>query len=107
MSLRKGSITVCTCAGKLDSLSSSIKYKPFAGFSKSNLELSLVEGIRWVDYLLFPCSSSFFNVKYLLFDLEATKKENIALRKKLEEQGNNKYSTHLIPSTSDSSRFDL
>ena len=30
------------------------------------------------------------NVKYLLFDLEATKKENIALRKKLEEQGNNK-----------------
>ena len=30
------------------------------------------------------------NVKYLLFDLEATKKENTALRKKLEEQGNNK-----------------
>lgn len=30
------------------------------------------------------------NVKYLLFDLEATKVENIALRKKLEEQGNNK-----------------
>ena len=30
------------------------------------------------------------NVKYLLFDLEATKKENIALRKKLEEQGNNR-----------------
>ena len=30
------------------------------------------------------------NVKYLLFDLEATKKENVALRKKLEEQGNNK-----------------
>ena len=30
------------------------------------------------------------NVKYLLFDLEATKKENIALRKKLEEQGNSK-----------------
>jgi len=30
------------------------------------------------------------NVKYLLFDLEATKKENIVLRKKLEEQGNNK-----------------
>ncbi|MBM2833406.1 MAG: hypothetical protein HW406_567 [Candidatus Brocadiaceae bacterium] len=30
------------------------------------------------------------NVKYLLFDLEATKKENMALRKKLEEQGNNK-----------------
>ena len=30
------------------------------------------------------------NVKYLLFDLEATKKENIALRKKLEEHGNNK-----------------
>lgn len=30
------------------------------------------------------------NVKYLLFDLEATKNENIALRKKLEEQGNNK-----------------
>ncbi len=30
------------------------------------------------------------NVKYLLFDLEATKKDNIALRKKLEEQGNNK-----------------
>ena len=30
------------------------------------------------------------NVKYLLFDLEATKKENIALRKKLEQQGNNK-----------------
>jgi hypothetical protein len=30
------------------------------------------------------------NVMYLLFDLEATKKENVALRKKLEEQGNNK-----------------
>jgi hypothetical protein len=30
------------------------------------------------------------NVKYLIFDLEVTKKENIALRKKLEEQGNNK-----------------
>lgn len=30
------------------------------------------------------------NVKYLLFDLDATKKENMALRKKLEEQGNNK-----------------
>ena len=30
------------------------------------------------------------NVKYLLFDLEATKKENTALRKKQEEQGNNK-----------------
>ena len=30
------------------------------------------------------------NVKYLLFDLEATRLENIALRKKLEEQGNNK-----------------
>ena len=30
------------------------------------------------------------NVKYLLFDLQATKNENIALRKKLEEQGNNK-----------------
>ncbi len=30
------------------------------------------------------------NVMYLLFDLEATKKENAALRKKLEEQGNNK-----------------
>ena len=30
------------------------------------------------------------NVKYLLFDLEATKKENMALRKKLEEQGNSK-----------------
>ena len=30
------------------------------------------------------------NAKYLLFDLEATKKENIVLRKKLEEQGNNK-----------------
>lgn len=30
------------------------------------------------------------NVKYLLFDLDATKKENTALRKKLEEQGNNK-----------------
>lgn len=30
------------------------------------------------------------NVKYLLFDLEATKKENAALRKRLEEQGNNK-----------------
>lgn len=30
------------------------------------------------------------NVTYLLFDLEATKKENAALRKKLEEQGNNK-----------------
>ena len=30
------------------------------------------------------------NVKYLLFDLESTKKENMALRKKLEEQGNNK-----------------
>ena len=30
------------------------------------------------------------NVRYLLFDLEATKKENAALRKKLEEQGNNK-----------------
>jgi len=29
-------------------------------------------------------------VKYLLFDLQATKNENIALRKKLEEQGNNK-----------------
>ncbi|MEB2308551.1 MAG: hypothetical protein OZ917_04525 [Candidatus Brocadiaceae bacterium] len=30
------------------------------------------------------------NVTYLLFDLEVTKKENAALRKKLEEQGNNK-----------------
>ncbi|MCE7911564.1 MAG: hypothetical protein DCC43_06420 [Candidatus Brocadia sp.] len=30
------------------------------------------------------------NVRYLLFDLEATKKENAALRKKLEEQGNSK-----------------
>lgn len=30
------------------------------------------------------------NVRYLFFDLEATKKENAALRKKLEEQGNNK-----------------
>lgn len=30
------------------------------------------------------------NVKYLIFDLEVTKKENIALRKRLEEQGNNK-----------------
>ncbi|MGQ3685820.1 MAG: hypothetical protein ACUBOA_12575 [Candidatus Loosdrechtia sp.] len=30
------------------------------------------------------------NVAYLLFDLEITKKENSALRKKLEEQGNNK-----------------
>ncbi|MCR4320600.1 MAG: hypothetical protein NUV74_09745 [Candidatus Brocadiaceae bacterium] len=30
------------------------------------------------------------NVKYLLFDLDATKKENTALRKKQEEQGNNK-----------------
>lgn len=30
------------------------------------------------------------NVKYLLFDLDATRKENIALKKKLEEQGNNK-----------------
>lgn len=30
------------------------------------------------------------NVNYLLFDLETTKKENAALRKKLEEQGNNK-----------------
>lgn len=30
------------------------------------------------------------NVQYLLFDLDVTKKENTALRKKLEEQGNNK-----------------
>lgn len=30
------------------------------------------------------------NVQYLLFDLDMTKKENTALRKKLEEQGNNK-----------------
>ncbi len=30
------------------------------------------------------------HVKYLIFDLEATKKENIVLRKRLEEQGNNK-----------------
>ncbi|BBO17764.1 conserved hypothetical protein [Candidatus Brocadia pituitae] len=30
------------------------------------------------------------NVRYLFFDLEATKKENVALKKKLEEQGNNK-----------------
>ena len=30
------------------------------------------------------------NVKYLLFDLEATKKENMALRKKLEDLENNK-----------------
>jgi hypothetical protein len=30
------------------------------------------------------------HVTYLLFDLEATKKENAALRKKLEEQGNSK-----------------
>lgn len=30
------------------------------------------------------------HVNYLLFDLDATKKENAALRKKLEEQGNNK-----------------
>lgn len=30
------------------------------------------------------------NVKYLLFDLDATKCENKALRKKLEEQGNSK-----------------
>ncbi len=30
------------------------------------------------------------NVKYLLFDLEATKRENAVLRKRLEEQGNNK-----------------
>ncbi|MCF6157551.1 MAG: hypothetical protein E3K32_03040 [wastewater metagenome] len=29
-------------------------------------------------------------VKYLLFDLEITKKENIALKKKVEGQGNNK-----------------
>lgn len=28
------------------------------------------------------------NIKYLQFDLEATKKENIALRKKLEEREN-------------------
>lgn len=30
------------------------------------------------------------HVNYLLFDLDATKQENAALRKKLEEQGNNK-----------------
>ncbi|TLD41677.1 MAG: hypothetical protein JETT_2038 [Candidatus Jettenia ecosi] len=30
------------------------------------------------------------NVQYLLFDLDMTKKENTVLRKKLEEQGNNK-----------------
>lgn len=30
------------------------------------------------------------NVTYLLFDLDTTKKENLALKKKLEEQGNNK-----------------
>ena len=29
------------------------------------------------------------HVKYLLFDLEATKKENVTLRKKLEEHENN------------------
>ncbi len=30
------------------------------------------------------------SVKYLIFDLEVTKKENIALRKRVEELGNNK-----------------
>ncbi len=30
------------------------------------------------------------NVKYLLFDLEATKQENVALKKRIEELGNSK-----------------
>jgi hypothetical protein len=30
------------------------------------------------------------NVKYLLFDLEATKQENMALKKRIEELGNSK-----------------
>ncbi|MBU6392352.1 MAG: hypothetical protein KGJ87_07335 [Planctomycetota bacterium] len=30
------------------------------------------------------------NVKYLLFDLEATKRENTALKKRIEELGNSK-----------------
>lgn len=29
------------------------------------------------------------NVKYLLFDLEATKQENVTLKKRIEELGNN------------------
>src|SRR3989304_3794567 len=47
------------------------------------------------------------NVKYLLFDLQATKNENIALRKKLELQGNNKLSINSLKTTSESLRFDL
>lgn len=70
--------------------------KRFPEAKRANLEMlageigKKYEGLRMSLMILQDTLDSLrLHVKYLLFDLEATKKENAALRKKLEEQGDN------------------